>query len=379
MGCRSAVVLALTAVLAVPLAGCGSNACEDGVDNDADGLIDDGDPGCAFNGDSETPEPPHCQDGIDNDSDGFIDTGDPGCTGPNDTDEENPPVAACKDGIDNDSDGATDFPNDPGCTLSVDDDESDSCPSGDNCPACGNGVDDDDDGLVDYPEDSGCTNAGDGDEFNADPTICGASVPVSLLPGNGIAEGTFGGSQNNLISADCGGTGTEVAFQFTVTETQTLVVTTQFPETTTDTVIYVRSDCRMPGTELGCNDDEGSETTSLLVLEDVAPGDYFLIIDSNNEPGNYKVQVGDETTLPSATCTGETDAVELIDDPAMVGSNSGLTDDLTTSCSIPLLPSPDQVFELTVLGELETLDVDTGGSSFDTIVDIRFEDCVNAP
>ena len=50
----------------------------------------------------------------------------------------------------------------------------------------------------------------------------------------------------------------------------------------------------------------------------------------------------------------------------------------TTSCGFPLLPSADQVFELEVLGELETLDVDTAGTNFDTIVDIRFDDCANA-
>ena len=102
-------------VFALAAMGCGSSACEDGIDNDGDGFIDATDPGCAFNGDSETPEPPACQDGIDNDSDGFIDTMDPGCMGPNDSDEDNPPVAACRDGIDNDGDGFTDFPNDPGC------------------------------------------------------------------------------------------------------------------------------------------------------------------------------------------------------------------------------------------------------------------------
>ena len=53
-------------------------SCRDGVDNDADGLIDyPQDPGCA-DPDAET-EVPLCDDGFDNDLDGQIDTNDPEC------------------------------------------------------------------------------------------------------------------------------------------------------------------------------------------------------------------------------------------------------------------------------------------------------------
>ena len=51
--------------------------CNDGIDNDGDGLIDCNDPDCVF--------PPtieqgcNCEDGIDNDSDGKIDSLDPDC------------------------------------------------------------------------------------------------------------------------------------------------------------------------------------------------------------------------------------------------------------------------------------------------------------
>jgi hypothetical protein len=87
--------------------------------------------------------------------------------------------------------------------------------------------------------------------------------------------------------------------------------------------------------------------------------------------------------LPAPTCTGEMDPLVVVDDPAMTGSNAGLSDDLTISsigdCFSFGFPAPDQVFELVVPGELETLDIDTTGSSFDTIMDIRFDDCANAP
>ena len=61
-------------------------ACNDGVDNDGDSLIDLDDPGCRGNerrrvedDEPENDNPQRCQDGIDNDRDGLIDLDDPGC------------------------------------------------------------------------------------------------------------------------------------------------------------------------------------------------------------------------------------------------------------------------------------------------------------
>jgi len=63
---------------------------------------------------------PACQDGIDNDCDGLTDyPDDPGCSSALDTDEHHIPQApgskACDDGIDNDMDGFTDYHAFPGC------------------------------------------------------------------------------------------------------------------------------------------------------------------------------------------------------------------------------------------------------------------------
>jgi hypothetical protein len=120
--------------------------CEDGKDNDGDGLIDERDPGC----DADNTEAPDnrpapasdCSDGVDNDGDGLVDTAqDPDCgdgteagsgaTAPATAPPPPPPattstpatpppagipgVSECRDGIDNDGDGKTDRPADPGC------------------------------------------------------------------------------------------------------------------------------------------------------------------------------------------------------------------------------------------------------------------------
>jgi hypothetical protein len=99
-------------------------ACDNGDDDDGDGLIDSDDPGCddlldAF----ETSDALPCDDGFDNDDDGRVDfdpvtlgdpgdettlpsgDGDPGCVAPTWSTE----TPRCQDGIDNDGDGMMDY------------------------------------------------------------------------------------------------------------------------------------------------------------------------------------------------------------------------------------------------------------------------------
>ena len=84
--------------------------CDDGVDNDDDGLVDCDDPDCATFPACEVFED-DCDDELDNDGDGLIDCDDPDCFGE--------PVCGgqpeiCDDGIDNDGNGRTDC-DDPAC------------------------------------------------------------------------------------------------------------------------------------------------------------------------------------------------------------------------------------------------------------------------
>jgi len=102
--------------------------CEDGLDNDEDGLIDTLDTDCAEGSEGELPPPPvtilaNCDDGLDNDNDGLIDSLDVESCGENGSGETTtapgidapelpdlPPaqLAYCNDGIDNDNDGLID-------------------------------------------------------------------------------------------------------------------------------------------------------------------------------------------------------------------------------------------------------------------------------
>ncbi|MBI3178484.1 MAG: hypothetical protein HYZ27_02410, partial [Deltaproteobacteria bacterium] len=71
----------------------------------------------------------------------------------------------CTDGVDNDLDGRTDYPFDPDCFDSVDDDEGDTT-------ACSNGRDDDGDTQIDWPNDPGCDSAYDLGEGPDPATQC---------------------------------------------------------------------------------------------------------------------------------------------------------------------------------------------------------------
>ena len=124
------VTLAVVAVVVVPWAiagkpaGGGPKQCNDGIDNDYDGLIDLADPGCSSKLDNDEHSVTLvCDNGIDetNDADTLkdyqISGGDPGCMSPTDSDERD---GACDDLVDNDGDGLVDYPNDPECANYAD-------------------------------------------------------------------------------------------------------------------------------------------------------------------------------------------------------------------------------------------------------------------
>ncbi len=102
----------------------GSTQCNDGTDNDGNGLTDyPSDLGCTSAADPTEAgysTATQCSDGIDNDSNGFTDfSSDQGCTSAADTTESGYHTQ-CTDGIDNDSNGVTDFSADQGCTSKTD-------------------------------------------------------------------------------------------------------------------------------------------------------------------------------------------------------------------------------------------------------------------
>ncbi len=103
--------------------GGGITQCNNGIDDDGDGLIDLNDPGCSNSGDNDEGNPKNpagffcsnssqCQTGL-------------VCSGGTCQD-----LSECSDGLDNDGDGKIDFPADPGCVNAADDSEQNLPPPG---------------------------------------------------------------------------------------------------------------------------------------------------------------------------------------------------------------------------------------------------------
>ncbi len=115
-------------------------ACEDGVDNDGDGVIDAADPGCHVGNDINAPLNPN-----DNDESNPSATG----TGSGDEGDDNGgDDAQCADGRDNDGDGRVDA-NDPGCHTDGNANNPDSYDESDDSEADGGGAGGGDDGSGD--------------------------------------------------------------------------------------------------------------------------------------------------------------------------------------------------------------------------------------
>lgn len=124
---------------------------------------------------------PHCDDGVDNDGDGLTDyLDDPGCVDAgDDSEKDDTGTFACDDGVDNDGDTLIDYPNDPGCYHAASELEE---------YACQDGVDNDGDGKIDFDGglsalgyvatdlDPGCTYA-----WQVNEAPCGLGVELALL------------------------------------------------------------------------------------------------------------------------------------------------------------------------------------------------------
>jgi hypothetical protein len=164
----AAAAWGLAAGCAGPATPAGEQApatCSDGADNDADGLVDCDDPGCApfyaCRGGAEN-TPAACIDDVDNDLDGLTDCEDPACIGIPACAERGD--VACDDGADNDLDGVIDCA-DPTCASAA------PCAPPPTPEVCGNGLDDDGDGGADCM-DSDCSG---------DPACTAAPA---LMPGD---------------------------------------------------------------------------------------------------------------------------------------------------------------------------------------------------
>lgn len=105
---------------------------------------------------------------------------------------------------------------------------------------------------------------------------------ITDVPADLTADGTLVGAEPNFLIGACGGAGGESVWRYELASRRGLVIRTDLDDTDVDTVVYFRSaDCVDGSTELGCNDDAATGVQqSRLVLPDVAPGTYYVVVDS---------------------------------------------------------------------------------------------------
>ena len=313
--------------------------CEDGLDNDGDGLIDMNDPGCSTpqdddesngtsecqdginnDGDSATDYPAdfscsspqdddetlpraQCQDSLDNDGDGLTDLNDPGCASDQDNDESNG-TSQCQDGIDNDDDGLIDFGADPGCSSPQDDDESD------GTSECQDTIDNDGDGLIDYPADPGCASPQDDDESD------GTSQCQDGLDNDGdglIDYGADPGCASPQDNDESNGT----------SQCQDGV------DNDGDGLI----DMNDPGCSSPQDNDESNGTSQ---CQDGVDNDGDTYIDYPADPGCTSPQDNDEFNIFPPQCQdgidNDNDGLIDLNDPGCSDPNDNDESDLTTEC-----------------------------------------------
>ena len=122
---------------------------------------------------------PACDDGIEDDGDGLVDfPADPGCASATDLDERSP-LLVCDDGADNDGDGLKDYPADPGCR--------DPAWTLEN-PQCDDDLDNEGDGRIDWDggasnatPDPYCVNNGSYRDRESPPSNCGFGAELAVL------------------------------------------------------------------------------------------------------------------------------------------------------------------------------------------------------
>lgn len=123
---------------------------------------------------------------------------------------------------------------------------------------------------------------------------------IAELPDDRTADGTLVGSETSLLVGACGGAGGEGVWRYQLDARRGLVIRTDLDDTEVDTVVYLRSaDCADGSPELGCNDDTTAGVQqSRLVLPDVAPGTYYVVVDSyaSGAAGHYAFAI--EEYLP---------------------------------------------------------------------------------
>ncbi len=285
--------------------------CSDGRDEDCDGLTDCADPDCAFDPACRmcAPRETNCSDGRDEDCDGLTDCADPDCAFDPACRMCAPRETNCSDGRDEDCDGLTDCADpdcafDPACRMCA--------PRETNCS---DGRDEDCDGLTDCA-DPDCA---------MDPA-CLSTCPDQDLGrrvGARVASGTTSGAGNHFVpSCVSGSTASDLSFAWRAPSTGTWVFDTF--GSTYDTVLYVKTSCtggELPG---ACDDDTSRGLQSQVTVSLRGGTRVVVVVDGwASSSGPYVLNIHRQLGTEAGHCANgvDDDGDGLIDcaDPDCTG------------------------------------------------------------
>ena len=280
------------------------------------------------------------------------------------------PGAEVCDGADNDCDGSTDedFPGQACCTDDF------QCGLGESCV----------DGL--------CAQDDPGPGPDPDPDPDPGPAPSCAAPFEMVDFGLFQGDASLGEAAhngECGGfVNPEIVATFVRPDDEVVRIDTA--GSLSDTVVYVRTDCLNPASEVACNDNDPDGLLFESVVEFMAVGGqrYFVFIDGGLlGSGPFVLEFGPgampdcaiDDDCPGQICRGgrcvdppaaaSCDAVEAMDDFGIyAGDTAGRSDDIDGSCVPEGGSERVYSFELDVAARVV---LDTGDSDFDTVLSVR--------
>ncbi|NVB83105.1 MAG: hypothetical protein HOV81_32300 [Kofleriaceae bacterium] len=392
-------------------------------------------PGYACNGTpgSRTCSPTECNDGVDNNSDGHMDyPADPGCLTPNDLSENTvcpgASCPACSDGVDNDGDMQTDYPTDTGCLSAGQDNEG----CGETEPLVAITAPSTTGTLMGATDDHDprCSGADTPDR------VYTLDIPTQLqslrIDTQGSAVDTVLSFMNNTCaepSIQCNDDNPDSGTYSLITRTNIVAgsytIAVDSATSTLDTyvlnvhgVIRPGGSCESPlfqagvlacPPSFGCNGAPGARTCSAAQCNDGADNNGDGKTDYPSDPGCDSLSDNSESNVcPGASCPACANGIDddmdgLIDYPqdpgckaasvategctepdvfgalimpTTTGTLAGASDNHEPACRPAGDGGLDASYTLTVPG-LESLTLDTNGSSTDTVLSFMNHDCTS--
>jgi hypothetical protein len=228
---------------------------------------------------------------------------------------------------------------------------------------CGNGLDDNCNGMID----EGCMACTPPVTNNTCAAPAGYTIGTTVMGNTNCATANY--------TASCGFTagGPDVAYSVAIDGSLRPYTFTMVGAAGFDTVLHLHSssDCAMAD-EVACNDDDGMVNRSSFTTGVLPSGTYYLVADGfgmgTTHRGSFTLSSSAGAEINNDACTSSTAApVVITRNGAYRGTTAGRVQHYTATCGFGTDSAPDVVFQINVPAG-RTVTVTTCGSTFDTVL-----------